>query len=86
MQTTDAADGIVLMEHLASAIREVDEGQDRVRRQRDRIYFLGKSGRDTALAELVLVRLETSQSLRVANRQRLEGLLAQLTPDRSRGS
>ena len=82
MQTTDADDCILLMEQLASAIREVDEGQERVRRQRDRIYFLGKSGRDTALAELVLVRLESSQLLRVADRQRLEGLLALLAPDR----
>ena len=85
MQTTDANDCILVMEHLSAAIREFDLGQERIRRQRERIYFLGKSGRDTALAESVLVRLESAQSLHLADRQRLEGLLA-LAQDRSGGS
>jgi len=86
MQTTDADDCILVMENLAAAIKEVDQGRERIRRQRERIYFLGKSGRDTALAELVLVRLESAQSLHLADRQRLEILLALLAPVRSGGS
>lgn len=85
METTDADDIILVMENLAAAIREIDQGQERIRRQRERIYFLGKTGRDTALAELILVRLESAQSLHLADRQRLESLLALLAPDRSGG-
>ncbi len=68
------------MEQLASATRQVDDGRELVSRQRDRIYTLGKAGRDTALAELVLARLEASQALRVAGRQRLQDQLAALGP------
>jgi hypothetical protein len=75
MLAEGAVDRILLMEHLASAIRHVDEGEELVRKQRDRIYFLGKAGRDTSLAESVLARLEASQILRIANRERLEDLL-----------
>jgi len=78
MQAEGPEDRIPLMEHLASAIRLVEDGQELIRRQRDRIYALGKAGRNTALAELVLARLEASQALRVADRERLEDLLAAL--------
>lgn len=71
-------DRTILMEHLASAIRHVDAGQLLLRRQRDRIYFLGQAGRDTALAERVLARLEASQKLRIADREKFEDLLAVL--------
>jgi hypothetical protein len=64
------------MEQLMSAARDVEDGDGLIRRQRDRIYFLGKGGRDTNLAELVLARLEAAQSLRIANRKRLEEMLA----------
>ena len=64
------------MEELVSATRHVEDGQELIPRQRDRIYFLGKGGRDTNLAELVLARLEAAQSLRIANRKRLEDMLA----------
>jgi hypothetical protein len=76
MRAEDPELRILLMEKLASAIRHVEDGQDLIRRQRDRIYALGKAGRNTALAELVLARLEASQSLRVADRERVEDLLA----------
>jgi hypothetical protein len=69
-------DRVLLMEQLASVCRQIDAGQELVRRERDRIYTLGKAGRDTVLAELVLARLEASQVLRVADRQRLQDLLA----------
>lgn len=78
MQAEVAEERILIMENLASAIRHVEDGQELIRRQRDRIYALGKAGRNTALAELVLARLEASQSQRVADRERLEGLLAAL--------
>ena len=39
---------------------------------------LGKAGADIALAGLVLARLEAWQTMRVADRQRLEDLLAAL--------
>ena len=79
MQAEDPEVRILLMENLASAIRHVEDGQELIRRQRDRIYALGKAGRNTALAELVLARLEASQVLRVADRERVEGLLAART-------
>ena len=78
MQAEVPVERILLMESLASAISQVDDGRELVRRQRDRIYALGKAGRNTALAELVLARLEASQILRVAERERLEELLAAL--------
>jgi hypothetical protein len=78
MSAKSDVDRIVLMEQLASATRQVDDGRELVSRQRDRIYTLGKAGRDTALAELVLARLEASQALRVAGRQRLQDQLAAL--------
>lgn len=78
MQAEVPVERILLMESLASAISQVDDGRELVRRQRDRIYALGKAGRNTALAELVLARLEASQILRVAERERLEELLAGL--------
>ena len=78
MQAKSPEERIPLMEHLASAIRHVEDGQELIRRQRDRIYALGKAGRNTALAELVLARLEASQALRVADRKRLEDMLAAL--------
>jgi hypothetical protein len=78
MQAEDPEERILLMENLASAIRHVEDGQELIRRQRDRIYALGKAGRNTALAELVLARLEASQTLRVADRERVEDLLAAL--------
>jgi hypothetical protein len=82
MQAESPQERIPLMERLASAIRHVEDGQDLIRRQRDRIYALGKSGRNTALAELVLARLEASQALRLAERERLEYLLAALETER----
>ena len=78
MQAEVAEERILIMENLASAIRHVVDGQELIRRQRNRIYALGKAGRNTALAELVLARLEASQSQRVADRERLEGLLTAL--------
>ena len=69
-------DRILLLEQLASAMKHADESQVLIGRHRDRIYFLGKAGHDTALAELVLARLEAAQTLRVADRTRLEVLLA----------
>jgi hypothetical protein len=78
MQAEGPEERILLMENLASAIRHVEDGQELIRRQRDRIYALGKAGRNTALAELVLARLEASQALRVAERERLEDQLAAL--------
>ena len=80
MLANGEVDRILLMEHLASAIRQVELSRELVSRQRDRIYTLGKAGRDTALAELVLARLEASQALRVADRQRLADLIAALGP------
>ena len=66
------------MERLASAIRHVDESEELIQRHRDRIYSLGKAGADISLAGLVLARLEAWQTLRVADRQRLEDFLAAL--------
>lgn len=90
MQTTGAGDRTLLMEHLASVTGRVDQGQQLIRRQMDRIYFLGQARRDTVLAELVLVRLESSQALRIAEREQLEHLLSarggrSAFPDRSPG-
>jgi hypothetical protein len=68
----------LLVKHLASARRHVEEGQDLVRSQRDRIYDLGKAGHDTSLAELVMARLQASQAMRIAESERLENLLANL--------
>jgi hypothetical protein len=76
MQAKGPVDRILLMERLASAVRHVDEGQELIQRQRNRIYSLGKAGVGTSLAGLVLARLEAWQTLQVADRQRLEDLLA----------
>lgn len=73
---TRMEDRVILMEYLSSAIKCVEEGNELLRRQRDRIYFLGQSGRDTALAELVLARLVASQAAKIADREKLEDLLA----------
>ena len=64
------------MEHLGAAIGYVNEGREMLRRQRNRVYFLGQNGRDTAVAELVLARLVASQAIRVTDREKFEDLLA----------
>ena len=76
MQAKGPVERILLEERLASAVRHVDEGQELIQRQRDRIYSLGKAGVGISLAGLVLARLEAWQTLRVADRQRLQDLLA----------
>ena len=86
MQAEGPEERVLLMEDLASAIRHVEDGQDLIGRQRDRIYALGKAGRNTGLAELVLARLEASQALRVAERERLEDQLAALETEQDFGS
>ena len=78
MQAKGAVDRIELMERLASAVTHVDEGQELIGRQRDRIYALGRAGVDVSLARLILARLEAWQLMRVADRQRLEDMLAAL--------
>ena len=78
MQEKGPVNRILLMERLASAVRHVDEGQELIQRQRDRIYSLGKAGADISLAGLVLARLEAWQTLRAADLQRFEDLLAAL--------
>ena len=78
MPEKGVVDRIDLTERLASAFRHVDEGQELIGRQRDRIYALGRAGVDVALARLVLARLEAWQTMRVADRQRLEDMLAAL--------
>lgn len=69
-------DRVLLMEHLASAIRYVDEGNRLLRRQRARISFLNQNERNTALADLVLARLVASQAVRSTEREKFEELLA----------
>jgi len=76
MEVARLEDRVLLMEHLAAAIKYVEEGNRLLRRQRARIHFLIQTGRDTVLAELVLARLAASQAVRNEDREKFEELLA----------
>ena len=71
-------DRIRLGDRLAEAKRRVAEGEEHIERQRDRIVTLRGSGRSTLVAGIYLVVLEKSLSVRVADRDRLEAMLAKL--------
>ena len=67
-----------LCDRLADANRRVAEGEEHIKRQRDRIVELRGSGRSTLVAGIFLAALEKYQSLRVADRNKLEALLEKL--------
>jgi len=69
-------DRILLTEHLSNAIGRVDEGEQQIKRQRERIFSLRQKRRSTRAAKLVLATLVESQKLRIADRNRLKALLA----------
>ena len=69
-------DRILLTNYLANAISQVDEGEQEIKRLRERIYRLRQKRRSTRAAKVVLATLIKSQKLRIADRNRLKTLLA----------
>ena len=66
----------LLLEQLADASERVDEVQEIIDRQCTRIQMLRQYGKEMEGAEVVSAQLEQSQTTFVAERDRLEALLA----------
>ena len=73
-----------MLEQLAHAVRRAHELQVLVDRQRERIKILNRAGLKTQTAELVLAQLEQSQTLYVAENERLEAALEKLDASETR--
>ena len=78
MDSIAATDRFLMLEHLAHAVRRTHELQALIHRQRERITILNRAGLNTQTAELVLAQLEQSQTLYVAENERLEVALEKL--------
>jgi hypothetical protein len=78
MDAIAATDRFLMLEHLAHGVRRAHEVQVLVARQRERIKILKRAGLNTLTAELVLAQLEQSQTLYVAENERLEAALEKL--------
>jgi hypothetical protein len=64
-----------IIDHLAMAERHVAEGYGRIHEQRDMIDRLRTEGHDIATAEGLLSEMQELQTARIADRDRLRGLL-----------
>ena len=68
-------DRILLTEHFANALSQVDDGVQQIKRQREHIFKLHQAGRSTKAADLVLRMLVESQTKRIADRNQLKAAL-----------
>ena len=84
MDSIAATDRFVMLEQLAHAVRRTHELQVLANRQRERIKILNRAGLKTHTAELVLAQLERSQTLYVAENERLEAALEKLDASETR--
>ncbi len=73
-----AAHHIALLKRLARARRHIAMGEENIARLQDIIGRLERGGHDSSVANELLARFERLQELQVADRDRLERLLAQL--------
>ena len=67
-----------MLDQLAHAVKRAHELEWHIDRQRERIKILNRAGLNTYTAKLVLTQLEQSQTLYVAENERLEAALAKL--------
>lgn len=78
MDSIAATDRFLMLDQLAHSVRRAHELQWHIDRQRERIKILNRAGLNTYTAKLVLAQLEQSQTLYVAENERLEAALAKL--------
>jgi len=64
-----------MIEHLAQAERHVAQGELHLIRQREIIDELERGGHDTASARDLLLKLEETQALHIADRDRIRAEL-----------
>lgn len=76
-------DPAILRAHLEQARRRVSDGERHVRRQREFVAELGRESRDTEKARRVLAQFEHMHAMNIADRDRLENELFELTRERS---
>jgi hypothetical protein len=69
----------MILEHLAMVRRHVARGEQIVARQREIIARLERAGCDTSDAKRLLLQFEELQSLHVADRERLEKMLSEIS-------
>jgi hypothetical protein len=69
----------MILDHLAMVSRHVTRGEQIVARQREIIARLERAGCDTSYAKRLLLQFEEVQSLHVADRDRLEKALAEIS-------
>jgi hypothetical protein len=67
----------LLRENLRLAESHVELGEHHISRQRELIAGLEKSGHDVSLARALLQTFEQSQSMHIADRERLRAELAE---------
>jgi hypothetical protein len=70
-------DRAMLLEHLATALRNVSEGERHIAQQHEIIASLERDGLDTSAAKVVLLQFEDLQGMHVAHRDRLKNELAE---------
>jgi hypothetical protein len=69
----------MILDHLAMVSRHVTRGEQIVARQREIIARLERAGCDTSYAKRLLLQFEEVQSLHVADCDRLEKALAEIS-------
>jgi hypothetical protein len=69
----------MILDHLAIVRRHVAKGEQIVARQREIIARLESAGCDVSDAKRLLLQFEELQSLHVADRDRLEKVLAEIS-------
>jgi hypothetical protein len=65
-------DRAMLLEHLATALRNVPDGERHIAQQHEIIASLERDGLDTSAAKDVLLQFEDLQGIHIAHRDRLK--------------
>jgi hypothetical protein len=65
-------DRAMLLEHLATALRNVSDGERHIAQQHQIIASLERDGLDTSAAKDVLLQFEDLQGIHIAHRDRLK--------------
>jgi hypothetical protein len=73
-------DEVMIRDHLALAEQHVAQGERHIAEQRARIDELERSGADTTTAKEVLSVFQQTQTMHLADRERLRGELEQMSP------
>jgi hypothetical protein len=73
-------DRAMIEEHLAQAERHVAVGEHHIALQRERVARLERDGHDFTQASALLTNFEELQAIYIADRDRLEGKLANPPP------